>query len=316
MNIRSLKLSQLPTPINKLEILSKELNQNLWLKRDDLTGFAFGGNKTRKLDLLIADALDRKYDTLVAVGANQSNFCRIVSAYGSRCGLETHLVLGGKKPEVPTGNLKVDHLLGAAIHHYDSDDWEFLESESKKIAKELTSQGKKVYVLPIGGSTPLGSSGYVEAIKEIKEFEDKNKISFDKLFVVAGSGGMQAGLITGKVLYKWPGTIIGISVSRANPEQEKIIYSLAKETAKIYHREIDRKQVIVDDNYIGPGYGQNTPEAEAAIKLFAQKEGIMLDSYYTGKGAAGLLDYIKQNKVSIKENILFLHSGGNIQLFE
>ncbi|MCH7492656.1 D-cysteine desulfhydrase family protein [Patescibacteria group bacterium] len=316
MNVKSLKLSQLPTPINKLEILSEELGQNLWIKRDDLTGFAFGGNKTRKLDLLIADALDRKYDTLVAVGANQSNFCRIVAAYGSRYGLATHLVLGGMKPDNPTGNLRVAHIYGAIVHHYDTSDWERLEEKSRQLSKELFKQGKKVYLLPIGGSTPLGSSGYIEAIKEIKDFESENNISFDKLFVVAGSGGMQAGLIVGKVLYKWPGAIIGISVSWAKPEQEKIIYSLAKEIAKIYHVEIDRKQIIIDDNYIGPGYGQSTPEAEAAIKLFAQKEGIMLDSYYTGKGAAGLLDYIEQSKVSSQENILFLHSGGNIQLFE
>lgn len=308
--------SLLPTPVHKLENLSKYLNANIYCKRDDLTGFAFGGNKTRKLDYLIYEAIENGADTIVAVGAYQSNFCRIASAYGAACGLDVRLVLGGKKPEIATANLMLDYLFGADVIDVDSYEWNDWEKRAKLLSEELIAEGKKVYSMPIGGSTKIGALGYVDCMKEIKEYSDVNGIEFKDIFHATGSAGTQSGLVAGKTLTGWKGSINGIAITKNSEQISSEVKTLAEETANLFDIRINDADIIVDDNYIGEAYGAETENAKEAISLFAKYEGILLDNVYSGKAAAGMIDYVRKGLINSSDEILFIHTGGNIQLFK
>lgn len=308
--------SILPTPIHKLDNLSKKYNVNIYCMRDDLTGFAFGGNKTRKLDYLVYDAIQKGADTLLAIGANQSNFCRITAAYGVANGLDVQLLLSGEHEKNPTANLYLDHLFNATVTHTDAFENAEVEEESLQLETELLKQGKKVYRMPLGGSTPLGTLGYLKAFDEILNFSEKNKINFDYIVLASGSGGTQAGLVLGKMISNWQGEIIGISVGRSATELHSVVDNLAKETAILLNITPTETKFTVDENYIGEKYGAYTAAGKNAIKEFATNEGVLLDNVYTGKAAAGLLDYLEKVKKDKSDNILFIHTGGNIELFE
>lgn len=309
-------LSLLPTPLHKLENISSELSQSIYCKRDDLTGFAMGGNKTRKLDFLIADAKRKKADTLIAVGAVQSNFCRITAAAGKVNNLEVHLILGGRKPKVQTGNLLLSSLFGAQMHFVNSDNWLDWENNGKEIARRLSSKKKKVYFLPIGGSTEVGALGYVRAFFEILENSKQLGVHFDVIIHATSSGGTQAGLVVGKTITGWRGKIIGMAVAKNKKQLTNEIFELASKVGKLFGTKIDKSSIIVEDKFIGKGYAVRTEECESAIRLFAQKEGIVLDHVYTGKAVAGLIDYSERKIFKPNENILFLHTGGNVEIFE
>ncbi|MEN8121454.1 MAG: D-cysteine desulfhydrase family protein [Bacteroidota bacterium] len=315
-NIPHLNNSILPTPIHKLENLSKKYDTNIYCMRDDMTGFAFGGNKTRKLDYLIYDAMQQGADTLLAVGANQSNFCRITAAYGAANDLDVQLLLSGEKEDLPRANLYLDHLFNAKVKHTNAYENAAVEAESLLLEEELIKQGKKVYRMPLGGSTPLGTLGYLKAFDEILSFSRNRHISFDYILLASGSGGTQAGLVLGKMISNWQGDIIGISVGRSATELHSVVDNLAKETAKLLNIEPTETKFTVDENYIGEKYGAFTEAGKNAITEFATNEGILLDNVYTGKAAAGLLDYLEKGKIDKSGNILFIHTGGNIELFE
>lgn len=306
----------LPTPVHELLELSAMSGCRVFCKRDDLTGFGFGGNKVRKLDFLIFEAIQAGCDTLLAVGSNQSNFCRTVASYGNVNGMSVHLVLGGKKPDKPTGNLLLDHLLGAVCHHIDSASWEDWEAKAASVEDGLKREGRRAYRMPIGGSTTTGSFGYVEAMAEILNDEKHLGLSFDAIISASASAGTQAGLVAGKSIAGWPGRVLGFSVAKKKESQEEDVFRLAQETANRLGASVDRKDVSVDDSYLGGGYARRTKACEEAVLFFARKCGIFLDYVYTGKAAAGLLDYLKQSRFSPKSTVLFLHTGGNIELFE
>ena len=308
--------SILPTPLYKLENLSKHLNANIYCKRDDMTGFAFGGNKTRKLDYLIYEAIQNGADTIIAVGAYQSNFCRIASAYGAVSGLEVWLVLGGKRPEKATGNLMLDNLFGANIHDVDSLEWDDWEKEADILKENLERQGKKVFQMPIGGSTSTGALGYIDCMKEIMEFSNKEDLAIKHIFHATGSAGTQSGLVVGKSITGFQGTINGIAITKTAKRIHKEVESLSLKTAKKVGVSFNCKDILVDDNFIGETYGAETAGAREAISLFACTEGIILDNVYSGKAAAGMIEYIRKGKIDAKDNILFLHTGGNIELFK
>ena len=312
----TVSLSLLPTPLHKLQNISRETGINIYCKRDDLTGFAYGGNKTRKLDFLIADAISKKANTLIAVGAIQSNFCRMAAAAGKVSGLDVHLVLGGKKPDKPTGNLLLSYLFGANIHFVETDDWNILEQEGKLLAEKFKTQGKNVYWLPIGGSTPIGALGYAAAFIEILNDCKRLGIATDTIIHTSSSSGTQAGLIVGKKLAGWQGKIIGMGVAKTNEQLSKEVFELASQTGKLFDVTINKQDVIIDHSYMGSAYGARTSKCEAAKKIFAEKEGIVLDNVYTGKAAAGLLDYAKQGLFSPNENVVFIHTGGTVEIFE
>ncbi|MFN8257552.1 MAG: D-cysteine desulfhydrase family protein [Bacteroidales bacterium] len=310
------EFSILPTPVQKLNNLTEKYGANIFCMRDDLTGFAFGGNKTRKLDFLIADAKSKGFDTLIGVGANQSNFCRMTAAAGKLANMEVHLLLSGDKPGKPTANLLLDYLFGAVVHHTNSYENEKVEEESALLEQELQKSGKKVYRMPLGGSTPLGAIGYLNAFIEILNFSSKQNTRIDKIFLASGSGGTQAGLVLGQMLSGWGGEIIGISVGRSQLELVNLIQRIVKGGGELLHEALSLPSVLVDDAYIGEGYGKPTLPGESAISDFANLEGILLDKVYTGKAAAGMLDYIQKGKINAGQNILFIHTGGNIELFE
>ncbi|MBA7547727.1 L-cysteate sulfo-lyase [subsurface metagenome] len=319
-HIPRLNFSILPTPLHKLDNLSNKWDKNLYCKRDDMTGFAFGGNKTRKLDWLIKDALTKGYDSIVTFGSNQSNWCRMTSAAGSVCGMNVHLVLAGLKPEKPTANLKLDLLSGAKIMHLDTEEEHLLEEAAFEQVENLKKEGYKPYYLAVGGSNSLGALGYVNAFCEILEFSEKTGICFSKIIVATGSSGTQAGLVAGQLISGWEGSVIGMSVSRKREEQQEKTLQVVMDTCQLLNipcgTNIVKKLTTVDDNYLGEGYRMNTKECEKAIELFAGEEGIFLDEVYTGKAAAGLIDYLNKGMITKSENVLFLHTGGAVQLFE
>jgi D-cysteine desulfhydrase family pyridoxal phosphate-dependent enzyme len=308
--------SLVPTPVHRLDHLSDEYGVDVYCKRDDLTGFGFGGNKTRKLDFLLADALSLGCDTLIAIGANQSNFCRMAAAYGVAGGMEVHLVLGGAEPENPTGNLRLDHLLDVSCHHLDSSEWDSWAREAEKLENELTSQGRKVYRMPVGGSTSRGALGYVDAFPEIMADQSRLGVEFDAVIHASSSAGTQAGLVVGQAVSDWRGSIIGISVAKPHALLQRDVLELARATAAEIDADVDPSSIVVDDGYVGRGYAARTPGCEEAVVLFARRLGIFLDYVYTGKAAAALIDYLRKGRFDNGANVLFIHTGGNIELFE
>jgi L-cysteate sulfo-lyase len=312
---KRVRLALLPTPFYKLENISRDLDCMLYCKRDDLTGFAFGGNKVRKMEYLLADARSLQTDTIVTVGAYQSNFCRVTAAAGVYAGMEVHLVLGGKDEPRETGNYLLDKLLGAHLHPVRSDDWADWESERRQVAEQLRTQGKRVYEMPIGGSTATGAIGYVSAFLELMDDCNKSGVVPDHIYFASSSGGTHAGLLTGKNITGWQGRITGIGVAKSGGVLSNEVFALAVETATLCDIRVNNADVIVDGSYMGPAYGIPTDETIRAIEYFAQKEGIFLDRVYSGKAAAGLLDHIRSGRVNRGESIVFVHTGGNVELF-
>lgn len=309
-----LRLSLAPTPVHPLPRLSKLLGANIYCKRDDLTGFGFGGNKIRKLEYLLSDALQRRCDTLVTSGSNQSNWCRAVAAAGAAIGMEVHLVLQGPVPKAHTGNLRLSRLAGASMTHIETEDDSLLALACSELTETLTARGRKPYQMIVGGSTGLGSLGYVQALREIMEYEQQTATRFSTIIHATGSAGTQAGLVAGAALYGWGGTIIGMAVSRAKELQAPKVRGVLEQMLSA--SALERARIIVEDNYVGAGYRKNTVACLEAVEVFARTEGIFLDEVYTGKAAAGLIDYAHQERFAADENILFIHTGGAPQLFE
>jgi D-cysteine desulfhydrase family pyridoxal phosphate-dependent enzyme len=307
-------LSLVPTKCHRLNRISEEYGLEVYCKRDDLTGFGLGGNKTRKLEYLIGEALENGCDTIVTSGGVQSNFCRLAAAAGSAAGMQVYLVLGGQRPAKDTGNVILDKLLGAGIRYVDSRDWNDWEAESERITADLTASGRKVFRIPIGGSVPTGAVGYVDAFLEIMKDEREMGCSFDHIIHASGSGGTQAGLVVGKEMTGWTGMITGISVAMGREELEEKVFHLALTTAGLLGGRAENKSVLVDDGFIGPGYGVRTKECERAVEYFARHEGVFLDHVYTGKAASALLAWLEQGTVS-RQRILFIHTGGQPELF-
>ncbi|MFH1479625.1 MAG: D-cysteine desulfhydrase family protein [Pseudomonadota bacterium] len=307
-------LSLVPTPCHRLHHLSREYGVEVYCKRDDMTGFGFGGNKCRKLEFLVGEARRLECDTLVTSGGIQSNFCRLTAAAGAVSELSVHLVLGGERPNETTGNLLLNQMLGAHIYYVESSDWKDWESESEKVALGLEGEGRKVFRMPIGGSAPLGVAGYTAVFLEILKDEERSGIAFDHIIHASSSGGTQAGLVVGKELTGWPGKINGISVAFDRHGMERKVYELAIETATLLGGHVAREAVLVYDHFIGDGYAIRTPAAEKAIEVFARREGIFLDHVYTGKAAGALMNWLERGKLK-GQRVLFIHTGGQPELF-
>ncbi|MGJ9459553.1 D-cysteine desulfhydrase [Oceanobacillus sp. CF4.6] len=309
------------TPIEKLNRLSEGLEgPSIYLKRDDLLGLAAGGNKTRKLEFLVADALDKGADTLITAGGIQSNHCRLTLAAAIKENMKCILVLeeGISNIEDPdfNGNFFLYHLLGAenVIVVPNGVD---LMAEMQRKADELTEQGRKPYVIPVGGSNVVGATGYAACAQEIMTQSFEQGLKIDAVVCVSGSGGMHAGLIAGLYGNQTGIPVIGINVSRGKSEQEEKVSQLVKDTADHIgiSNNIPDEAILCFDEYMGPGYALPTPEMVEAVQVFAREEGVLLDPVYTGKAAAGLIDLIKQGYFRKEDNILFVHSGGSPALY-
>ena len=304
------------TPIEKLGRLSESLGgPTLYMKRDDLLGLAGGGNKTRKLEFLVADALAQGADTLVTCGAVQSNHCRLTLAAAVKEGLKCRLVLeervpGSYNPKAG-GNNFLFQLLGVEKVEVVPGGSDMLQA-MQRVADEVTAEGRKAYIIPGGGSNPIGATGYVACAQEIlsQMFEDNLRI--DRIVCASGSTGTHAGLIIG-----FHGTnsnlpVIGINVSRPKAEQEELVYDLVKQTATHVGiaSQIPREAILCFGDYVGPGYSLATEQMAEAVRMLARLEGILMDPVYTGKAMAGLIDLVRQGYFNREENVLFVHTGG------
>ena len=309
------------TPIEKLDRLSALLGgPTIYCKRDDLLGLAGGGNKTRKLEFLMADALSQGADTIVTCGAIQSNHCRLTLAAANKEGLACHLVLEqcvpGSYSRYASGNNFLYDLLGAeAVHVVDSGC--DLVAETEVVAASLRAQGRKPYSIEVGGSSPIGSLGYVACAQEMLEQLFEMQVNIGAIVCTSGSTGTHGGLLTGIIGNNARIPVIGISVIRKQQAQRQLVYDLSQKLAeKLNLKEAPAvEDVIVFDDYLGDGYSLVTDGMLDAVKLLARTEAILLDPVYTGKTMAGLIDLLKKGYFSGMKNILFLHTGGSPALF-
>lgn len=297
------RFAQAPTPLDEAPRLSAELGLRLLVKRDDLTGLALGGNKARKLELLVADALARGCDTLIATGGAQSNFARMTAAAAARSGLACHLVLSGSEPEHDSGNLILDRLFGATVEFAGTEHWTELERRVAAVASRLGPRG---YPMPVGGSTPLGALAYVDAARELLVQLGRAP---DWVVVADGSGGTHAGLLVGLPRET---RVLGVDVARPPVPLVKHVAKLAAATAALGGLATPANEPIVVD-HAGPGYAAISDEARAAVRLAACSEGLVLDPVYTGKAMAGLIAEARAGRIG--GTVVFWHTGGSPALF-
>jgi D-cysteine desulfhydrase family pyridoxal phosphate-dependent enzyme len=309
--IPRLKFAHLPTPIEPLPRLSEFLGgPRLLVKRDDQTGLAFGGNKTRKLEFLVAEAQAQGADTLISAGALQSNHCRQTAAAAARFGLNCILVLVGEPPAQASANLLLDQLFGAEIVWVEKARRDAILQET---FKKTTSLGRKPYLVPYGGSSPTGALGYAFAMEEFVG----QKTAADWIVFASSSGGTQAGMLLGARLFGYTGMLLGISIDEPEKILSKRVAILSSEASERMGKRIEfaPSEVMVDDRYAAPGYGVLTVAEREAISLFAKYEGLLLDPVYTGRAAAGLLDLIRKGFFKKEDTVLFWHTGGQPALF-
>ena len=309
------------TPLHKLERLSKLLGgPEIYMKRDDLLGLASGGNKTRKLEFLVADALAQGADTLITCGAVQSNHCRLTLAAAVAEGLKCQLLLeervpGSYKPE-GSGNNFLYRLLGVERVKVVPGGSPLLDIMGE-MAAELKAQGRKTYVIPTGGSNPVGATGYVACAEETLAQLFDLGIRIDRIVCASGSAGTHAGLVAGLNGNNSGIPVVGINVSRKKEPQEELVYGLACRTAAHVGvpGTLPREAVSCFDDYVGPGYSLPTPGMIEAVQMLARTEAILLDPVYTGKAMAGLIDLVRKGFFKKGEHVLFIHTGGAPALY-
>ena len=307
-----------PTPLIALSRLSKALDgPTIFMKRDDNTGLALGGNKTRKLEFIMGDALAQGADCVITAGAAQSNHCRQTAAAAASLGLDCHLVLGGEEPEQTSGNLLLDKIFGSHIH------WAGANRKGEdipKIVEQLTKQGKKPYVIPYGGSNELGALAFVEAFKELESQRESMNLSFTHIVFASSSGATQAGLILGKKILNSPAQIVGINIDKGETDKvpfDQYTVALANSTASLIgaDHQFSETDLTLNSDYVGEGYGVVGTLENEAIAMTAQTEGILLDPVYTGRAMGGLIDMIRSGKIKKTDRVLFWHTGGAPALF-
>jgi D-cysteine desulfhydrase len=315
---RRFSLGFFPTPLEEMPRLSIELGgPRLFVKRDDQTGLALGGNKTRKLEYLVGEALAQGCDTLVSGGAAQSNHCRQTAAAACAAGMGCHLALGGEAPDLPAGNLLLDTLLGAEIH------WGGPHRKGEEIpaiVDQLKVKGKRPYVVPYGGSNTTGATGFVAAVGELKAQLTSLNQEISHIVFASSSGGTQAGLMVGARLFGLNAELIGIGIDKGEAGDgpfEAHVQQLANATVRhlgIAHH-FDSEDIIVENAYLGEGYGVVGELERRAVTLTARTEGILLDPVYTGRAMGGLMEMIKGGRFTDTDTILFWHTGGAPALF-
>jgi len=310
--VSRLHFAHLPTPIEELPRLSKTLGgPRLLVKRDDQTGLAFGGNKTRKLEFLVAEAQDQGAKMLISGGAMQSNHCRQTAAAAAKYGFECTLVLTGELPAQPSANLLLDNLFGAkvvAVPDRKDRDRILQETFDKAVA-----DGKRPYLVPYGGSSSTGALGYASAVEEFI----KQNVHADWMVFGTSSGGTHAGLVLGQRVFGYQGKVLGISIDESEEWLKTHVSKIASDASeKLGERiEFTPAEVLANADYCGAGYGVLTDAEREAVNLFAKYEGLLLDPVYTGRAAAGMIDLIRKEFFKKDETVLFWHTGGQPALF-
>ena len=319
-NFKRVHLCHQPTPVEDMPRLSATLGgPRLWIKRDDCTGLATGGNKTRKLEFLIAAALDEGADMVVTQGAVQSNHVRQTAAAACKFGLDCHALLERRVPDKgsdyeQTGNVLFDQIFNTSI--------EFrpagldMNAEAMAVTERLRAEGRKPYFIPGGGSNEIGALGYVSTAQELLGQIEAQGLDVKWVVLATGSAGTHAGLVAGFHALGSDIPIMGISVRQPHDVQVENVYKLAVKTAALLtDKPLDRSKVLVDDGYVGPGYGIPTEGTIAAISTLARHEGILLDPVYSGKGMAGLIGQVESGQITAEGDVVFLHTGGAVSLF-
>lgn len=310
-----------PTPLEPMKNLSALLGgPNLWIKRDDCTGLATGGNKTRKLEYLMADALEHKADTIITQGATQSNHARQTAAIAAKLGLACYIILEDRtgysfEDYKQSGNVFLDYLYGATVSEVPRDT--NMDAAMEQLATKLRSDGKKPYVIPGGGSNPIGALGYVTCALELADQANTRGLNIDVLVHATGSAGTQAGLVAGFEGARAQIPVYGVGVRAPKLAQEERVFGLAQKTADLLGvpGSVSRESVVANSDYVGSGYGLPTPGMIEAVTMVARTEGILLDPVYSGKGMAGLIDLIRTGHYKKGQNIVFLHTGGAVGLY-
>lgn len=319
MIAKKLRLGNFPTRIERLEKFSTIVKEHVYIKRDDQTGTEFSGNKIRKLEYSINEAVNNDCDTLITCGGIQSNHARATAAAGIKLGLKSVLVLrSDEKPELE-GNYLIDKIMGADVRIISSEDYRERRQEiMENILKELEAKGKKGYIIPEGASNGVGTFGYLACFKEILEQEKEHGIVFDTIVTAVGSGGTFAGLYLGNKLTNSGKKIVGINVCDTAEYFKERVSEILKEV-KTYipdtEFEISKDDMCIIDGYVGDGYAVSRTEELDFICDFAEAEGIVLDPVYTGKAMRGLYTEIKKGTFKDSKNILFIHTGGLFGLF-
>ena len=309
-----------PTPLEPLRHLTRELGgAQIWIKRDDLTGLTGGGNKTRKLEFLVADALAQGADTLITQGAVQSNHCRLTLAAAVKEGMRCRLVLeqrvaGSYRPEASGNNLLFDLLGVEAITVVDGGT--DMAAAMAQVADDVRAAGGRPYLIPGGGSNALGALGYVACAEELLQQSFEQGVSFDRVVVASGSAGTHAGLLVGLTGCNAGLPLIGINVRRPRAEQEGNVHALALSTAELAGAPAPpREAVACRDEWVGPGYSLPSPEMVEAVRMLARLEGVLLDPVYTGKAMAGLIGLVRRGEIAAGERVVFVHTGGAPALY-
>lgn len=320
-NFPKVRLGHLPTPLEPMDRLSEMLGgPRLWVKRDDCTGLSSGGNKTRKLEYLMADAQQHGADTIITQGATQSNHARQTAAAAAKLGMACHILLEDRTGSNDTsyimnGNVLLDRLHGASVSKRGGGT--DMNAEMDALAETLLQEGKKPYIIPGGGSNAIGALGYVNCAREMAEQAADTGLHIDALVHATGSSGTQAGLVAGLAAIESDIHLLGIGVRAPQEKQEQMVFDLACKTADYLGTglTIERQSVRANCDYVGPGYGMPTEGMIDALKLLAQTEGLLFDPVYSGKGLDGLIDQIRKGYFDGMENVVFLHTGGSAALF-
>jgi D-cysteine desulfhydrase/L-cysteate sulfo-lyase len=322
-NIPRVKLAFLPTPLQKLQRLSDLYGVEVYIKRDDLTGVEFGGNKTRKFEFVLPEAIEKKADYLITSAAFQSNWCRQAVATGIKCGMKTILYLNGPKiPQGYRGNLLLDKVMGAEVHLVELKQGETLIQGRQRIQGEITSKieelekkGHKCHFIKVGAPFPQGHIAYTfavgELVRQLEEVE-MNLNDIDYVVTAVGTGGTYTGLLVGKKLFNSTVCIYGFAVSHLHPDMSKEVLHESKATAEFYDMDLSfsEEDIHINFDYVGEGYDIPSKKGTEAIKQVAREEAIILDPVYTGKAMSGLLDFIKIGKIPQGSKVLFWHTGG------
>ena len=316
-----IQLGHFPTPLEPMANLTKLLGgPRLWIKRDDCTGLSTGGNKTRKLEFLMAEAVALRADVVITQGATQSNHARQTAAAAAKLGMKCHILLedrtGSKDPDyTDNGNVLLDRLHGATVERRAGGS--NMQHEMELVADKLRADGARPYVIPGGGSNPVGALGYVNAAVELVAQAAVRGLRIDYLIHATGSAGTQAGLVAGLHGLNSDIKLLGIGVRAPKDKQEGMVHELANRTAEHLglRGPVPRECVMANCDYVGAGYGIPTPGMQEAVELLARTEGLLLDPVYSGKGMAGLIDLIRKGFFKPTDNVVFLHTGGAVALF-
>ena len=316
-----IRLAHLPTPLEHLPNLSRALDgPEIWIKRDDCTGMSSGGNKTHKLEFLLAEARAQGADLILTQGATQSNHARQTAACAARLGLACHLLLEDRTGRTDAdytanGNVLLDHLHGATIEHHAANP--DMNGVMAGVAARFAAEGRRPYAIPGGGSNPIGALGYVNAAIELVAQANDLGLRIDHVVHATGSAGTQAGLVAGLAGIRSGVPLLGIGVRAPRDRQEENVFRLATQTAELCGcpGAVARGDVVANCDYVGAGYGISTPGSVEAIRMLARLEGILLDPVYSGKGMAGLIDLIRRGRFRRDENVVFIHTGGSVGLF-